>query len=438
MEITRDILVDLLKWKNAEQHKPILLQGARQTGKTWIMKTFGKLNFEYTAYFSFDSQKEILDIFNKTLEPQRIINELAVACDVPIIEGKTLLIFDEIQTSERVLNSLKYFCEQAPQYHIIAAGSLLGVAISKKNYSVPVGKIEIKHIYPLTFKEFLKAADPKIYDIINHINKIEPLSEFVFNRLCEEFRRYQICGGMPEVASAMLDNKSIDFIENQLQYILDLYTIDFSKYATQTDVLRINNLWKSLPSQLAKENKKFIFNVIRQGARAREYEIALFWLQQAGLTHQVFNISKPFIPLTAYQDLTAFKLYAVDCGLLRRLSGLSSLAINNNLATFTEFKGALTENLVLNSLIVLFGENQFYWTSDNKAEVDFLIDYNTSIIPIEVKSNERISGKSLAVYTKKYNPDCRIRLSMNNLKENDGLFSIPLPLCDWIKEIVLL
>lgn len=437
MKICRDIIERLKKWKDSENRKPILLKGARQTGKTWIMSEFGKECFEYVAEFNFDKTEELNNIFEKTKDINRILKELMLFTEVPIEPGKTLIIFDEIQMCEGALNSLKYFCEDAPQYHVIAAGSLLGVAIRRKKMSVPVGKVQILKMFPVTFKEFLLASDERTSQYVDTLNSLEALPEIILNKLELEYKRYLICGGMPEAVTALLENKGMQTVEDTLQNILDLYTLDFSKYASPVDIPRIDSLWSSLPSQLAKENRKFIYRIVKTGARAREYEDALLWLEEAGLIYRIFNVSKPGLPLSAYQDLSAFKVYACDCGLLRRLAKLSPEVILSGNYSYTEFKGALTENAILQSLVS--GNNDvmpYYWSSENRAEVDFVLQFPTMVVPVEVKSDTRISGKSLSVYTNKFNPPFRIRFSMNNLKENDGLLSCPIPLTDWLYKII--
>ncbi|WP_368113409.1 ATP-binding protein [Bacteroides sp. RTP21281st1_E4_RTP21281_210402] len=437
MKICRDIIERLKKWKDSENRKPILLKGARQTGKTWIMSEFGKECFEYVAEFNFDKTEELNSIFEKTKDINRILKELMLFTEVPIEAGKTLIIFDEIQMCEGALNSLKYFCEDAPQYHVIAAGSLLGVAIRRKKMSVPVGKVQILKMFPVTFKEFLLASDERTSQYVDTLNSLEALPEIILNKLELEYKRYLICGGMPEAVTALLENKGMQAVEDTLQNILDLYTLDFSKYASPVDIPRIDSLWSSLPSQLAKENRKFIYRIVKTGARAREYEDALLWLEEAGLIYRIFNVSKPGLPLSAYQDLSAFKVYACDCGLLRRLAKLSPEVILSGNYSYTEFKGALTENAILQSLVS--GNNDvmpYYWSSENRAEVDFVLQFPTMVVPVEVKSDTRISGKSLSVYTNKFNPPLRIRFSMNNLKENDGLLSCPIPLTDWLYKII--
>lgn len=431
MKIQRDIIGQLKQWKNKEIRKPILLKGARQSGKTWIMEEFGRECFDYVATFNFDRTEELTTVFEKTKDIERILKELALFTNVPIEPGKTLLIFDEIQDCEGALNSLKYFCEEAPQYHIIAAGSLLGVAVRRKKMSVPVGKVQLIEVYPVTFKEFLRASDPQTFTYLDSIKQSAPLPEIIFHKLAVEYKRYLVCGGMPEAVTALIGNEGMQSVENVLQNILDLYTLDFSKYAAPVDIPRINRLWRSLPSQLAKENRKFIYKVVKTGARAREYEDALLWLEEAGLIYRIFNVSKPGVPLSAYQDLSAFKVYALDCGLLRRLARLSPEAILSGNAGYIEFKGALAENAILQALVPQSDGLPNYWNSGNRAEVDFLLQEGTNIVPVEVKAEKRVSGKSLSVYSSKFEPKLKIRFSMNNLKKDNGLLSLPSCLADW-------
>jgi uncharacterized protein len=436
MKIQRDIIQKLKQWQDKKTRKPLVLKGARQTGKTWVMREFGKACFAHTAEFNFDRTAELADIFEKTKDVKRILNELALFSNAPLIPGKTLIIFDEIQECNGALNSLKYFCEDTPEYHIIAAGSLLGVSVKKKKMSVPVGKVEILNMRPISFKEFLHHVDKKISHYVEEISRIEPLPAIVFNRLHEEYKRYQISGGMPEAIVSLLDNMGMEKVEDVLQNMLNLYTLDFSKYADAVQIARINNIWNSLPSQLAKENRKFIYKVVKTGARAREYEDALLWLEEAGLVYRVYNVSKPGIPLSAYRDVSSFKLYAFDCAILRRLAKLSPQIMLSGHLSFTEFKGALEENTILQSIEPQFDENPYYWTSGNKAEIDFLIQTPSQIIPTEVKSDKRLSGKSLSIYNKKFAPEIRVRFSLNNLHHENGFINIPLFLADWLKKII--
>ncbi len=436
MIIKRYILADFRRWKESPNRKPILLQGARQIGKTWAMEQFGHECYRYVQKFDFDRQPELKGIFETTKEPERIIKELALFSRVPLIPGETLLIFDEIQECEAALNSLKYFYEDAPQYHIIAAGSLLGVAVKRKRMTVPVGKVTLMRMYPFTFKEFLKADDESTFNFIEQLDSITHLPEIILNKLTSSYNRYQVCGGMPEAAVAMIENKGTETVDSILQDILDLYELDFAKYAEPREIPRIRAVWHSLPAQLAKENRKFIYKVIRTGARSKDYEDALMWLKDAGLIYQIENISRPGIPMSAYKDSSIFKVYASDCGLLRRMAGLPAATIIDPVANYVEFKGALAENLVLQNLIPLL-DNQIpaYWTSDATAEVEFVIQWGSEIIPVEVKASGNINGNSLALYNKKYEPDLRVRFSMLNLQYNCGLLSAPAPLTPWFSKL---
>ena len=437
MRISRDIISTFKEWKDAPMRKPILLQGARQIGKTWAMETFGKESFEYCAKFDFDRQEELKSVFQNTKMPERIIKELALFCDVPIIAGKTLIIFDEIQECEEALNCLKYFCEDAPEYHIMAAGSLLGVAVKKRRMTVPVGKVRVVRMYPLSFKEFLRASDIHTYEYIEQLTAIEKLPEIILNKLKLEYRRYLVCGGMPDAACAMLENQGMENVDAILQDILDLYELDFAKYAEPREIPRIHAIWHSLPSQLAKENRKFVYKVVKPGARAKDYEDALLWLEDAGMIYRINNITRPLFPLSAYEDLSAFKLYACDCGLLRRLAKLPSSIIVSPTANYTEFKGAMAENAILQSLMpILRREVPFYWSPDSRAEIEFVIQWNDEIIPIEVKAENCVSGRSLSVYKEKYAPKHRIRFSFLNLQYNCGMLSCPSPMADWLPSLL--
>ena len=439
MKIQRDIIHIFKEWKDAPQRKPILLQGARQIGKTWAMETFGKENFEYYAKFDFDRQEELKSVFRNSKSPERILKELSLYCNVPLFAGKTLIIFDEIQECEEALNSLKYFCEDAPEYHIIAAGSLLGVAVKKRKMTVPVGKVRVIRMHPLSFKEFLRASDYPTFEYIEQISTIEKLPEIILNKLKLEYRRYMVCGGMPDAVCAMLENRGMDAVDSILQDILDLYELDFAKYAEPREIPRIHAIWHSLPSQLAKENRKFVYKVIKPGARSKDYEDALLWLEDAGMVYRINNITKPLLPLSAYEDFSAFKLYACDCGLLRRLAKLPSSTVLSPTANYTEFKGAMAENAILQSLMpILKSDKPFYWSPDSRAEIEFVIQWGEDVIPIEVKAENCVSGRSLSVYNEKYRPKQRIRFSFLNLQYNCGLLSCPSPMADWLPKLSLL
>ena len=437
MRIERDIIQRLKLWKVSPNRKPILLKGARQIGKSWVMETFGQECFEYCVKFDFDRQVELHSLFKTTKSPERLLKELALHCQQPIIPGKTLIIFDEIQECEEALNSLKYFCEDAPQYHVIAAGSLLGVAVKKRRMSVPVGKVRVLRMFPVSFREFLRASDLDTFNYVENLEVIEHLPEIILNKLCTEYRRYQVSGGMPAAVVSLLDNQGIGAVEESLQDILDLYELDFAKYARPEEIPRIHAIWHSLPAQLSKENRKFIYRVLRTGARSKDYEDALMWLEEAGMIYRIYNISQPGMPLSAYQETNAFKVYACDCGLLRRLALLPAAVITDPIANYTEFKGAMAENAVLQSLLPLLdGQMPCYWTSAASAEVEYVLQWNENIIPIEVKAEGNINGNSLSVYNKKYAPKYRIRYSTLNLQYNGGLISCPSPLAGWMDRIM--
>jgi len=433
MSLERDILQKLASWKTKENRKPLILQGARQIGKTWALQAFGERHFTHTAYFSFERNDELFQLFKNTKDPKRLLSQLATHTRAAIEPQNTLIIFDEIQECNEALNSLKYFCEETPEYAIAAAGSLLGVSLSKGD-SFPVGKVDFMQMYPLTFKEFLAADAPDLYEFAEKINGLDEIPLIIFNRLTESFRRYQVTGGMPESAANFLNNKGLEVTEGILQNILNAYSLDFVKHAERKNIPKITEIWKSIPSQLSRENRKFLYKLVKPGARAREYEDALLWLQHAGLIHRVFSNTKPHLPISAYDDLTAFKIYLSDIGLLRKLAKLPPEIILNNSPLYSEFKGAMTENYILQSLSAQFDVPLRYWTSEGKAEVDFLLQNSLDIIPIEVKSAHSIAGKSLAVYDNLYSPKLRIRFSFNNLKKDGNLLNIPVFLADWTKK----
>lgn len=435
MEIKREVMDALLEWKQRPERKPLIIQGARQIGKTWIMQKFGEEHFEYVAYFNFDASDELCREFENTKNPERLIDILRLYTQYPIEPGRTLIVFDEIQQSNRALNSLKYFCEKAPEYHIIAAGSLLGVSLSQGD-SFPVGKVEFLRMFPVSFREFLQSDAPQMYEYIENMSEIAPLPEIVMGRVGEAYRRYMVCGGMPAAAKAMLEKNSVQEIENIHKYILTAYALDFSKHAPGKDIPRIAAVWNSIPSQLAKENRKFVYKLVKPGARAREYEDALLWLEHAGMIYRVFCSSKPGLPLCAYDDLSAFKIYMCDSGLLRAISHLPIEVFWSENVLYKDFKGALAENMVLQALVNQFDVQPRYWTSDATAEVDFLLQKDASIIPVEVKSGTRIGGKSLGIYIDRFNSNLALRFSMNNLKRDGAIINIPLFLADWTDKLL--
>ena len=435
MYIKRTISKKLLTWQQNPKRKPLVLQGARQVGKTWLLKHFGAAEFENVAYFNFEEQPDLKQFFENTKDVHQILQNLSLVFGSAIPPQKTLIIFDEIQECNAALNTLKYFQENAPEYAVATAGSLLGVAMSKGS-SFPVGKVDFLKVDPISFSEFLSADDPQLFDYLESIDQIQPIPDIFFNPLVDKLKKFFICGGMPEAVVTLIEQQDIETTQQVLQNIVNAYALDFSKYAEPRDVPKINHLWASIPSQLARDNKKFLYQSIKSGARSREYEDALLWLSHAGLVHRIFKVTKPGLPLSAYDDLSAFKLYLLDVGLLRRLSLLDPIAIREGNRLFTEFKGALTENFVLQHLIRNFEVQPRYWTSGAQAEVDFIIQLKNEVIPIEVKSDENVRSRSLSVYNSLYEPDVRIRFSLKNLKKDEGLLNIPLFLVDYTEKLL--
>ena len=435
----RKIINDLLKWKDSPYRKPLILKGVRQVGKTWILKEFGRRYYENTAYFNFDENEDYKQFFETTKDVSRILQNLTLASGEKILPGKTLIIFDEVQDCPKVINSMKYFCENAPEYHIACAGSLLGIALAKPS-SFPVGKVDFMQIDPMTFSEFLVAnGDENLAKYIESVDTIEPIPDAFFHPLYEKLKMYYVTGGMPEPVLMWTQNRDTEAMQHSLSGIIDAYERDFAKHPDTKEFPKISMVWKSIPSQLARENKKFIYKVVKPGARAREYEDALQWLVDARLVHKVYRSSAPGLPIAAYDDLSAFKIYLVDVGLLRRLSQLAPTVFGEGNRLFTEFKGALTENYVLQTLIPQFEVAPRYWTQTNPPyEVDFLIQRENDIFPIEVKSEANTTSKSLKKYKELF-PDkvrLRIRFSMDNLKLDGDILNIPLFMADQTDRLI--
>ena len=435
MEFKRNLSENLISWQQSRYRKPLLLMGARQVGKTSLLKTFGSTAFKNTAYFNFEEKPELAQFFEQTKDVNRILQNLSLVNGSTITPSETLIIFDEIQECRPALNTLKYFHENAPEYVVAGAGSLLGITLGKEG-SFPVGQVDFLTLYPLSFSEFLQQLNPPLHSFLSSIDSIEAIPDIFFNDLLEKFRLYFISGGLPEPAGTLLDTSDVEMIQRQLKDIRNAYALDFSKHSTTKDIAKIGYIWNSLPSQLARENKKFMFQAVKTGARARDYEDALHWLTQAGLVYKINRCTKPNLPMSAYDDLAAFKIYLLDVGLLRNLSQLDPMAFKEGNRMFTEFKGALTENYILQSILPQFEAIPRYWTSEAKAEVDFLIQYKNTIIPIEVKSDENIRSKSLTYYSKTYSPPLRIRYSLKNLTLDDGLLNIPLFLADYTRHLI--
>lgn len=434
----RLILDDLQRWKQSKYRKPLILKGVRQVGKTWILNEFGRRYYDNVAYFNFDEQKELVSFFETTKDVKRILQNLTMVNGSPIMPEKTLVIFDEVQECNNALNTLKYFCEKAPEYHIACAGSLLGIALSKPS-SFPVGKVDFMMIYPMSFTEFLIAnGDANLVEYMKGIEVIEPIPEIFFNQLHEKLKMYFITGGMPEAVRSWTEERDIKLVQSTLKNILNAYEFDFSKHAEIKDIAKLGLIWNSIPSQLARENKKFLYSAVKDGARAREYEDALSWLCNAGMAYKIYRSTKPGLPLSAYDDLTAFKLYTADTGLLRRLALLDPIAFNEGIRLFIEFKGALTENFVLQGLVGKYEAMPRYWASGGQAEVDFIIQQGNDIIPVEVKADQNINSRSLALYGQKYEAETKIRLrfSLKNLKKDGNLLNIPLFMIDHVHKLI--
>ena len=451
MIIERDILKKLDEWKSTADRKPLIVQGARQIGKSWAVEEFGRRQFKHVAVFNFDKKKELKGVFSQTKDIKRLLGELELYTTVPIIAGETLLFFDEIQDCKEALNTLKYFREDAPEYDVIAAGSLLGVATKRKKKKAdedsdegeaentfPVGKVSFLDMYPVTFREYLRMANPRLMEQMEaRLTGLEPLPEILFNQLTEQYRRYQVCGGLPKPCSDMLDNAGMAVIEQDLEDLRKSYELDFTKHVDSKDIPRIREIWRSIPSQLSRENKKFVFRAVREGARAREYESALDWLVLSGMIYRIYCTEKPELPMKHYEDLTAFKVYVLDQAVLRSMAELPPEAILTKGDILKEFKGAMAENFVLGSLFAQGFKTPHYWTlQGNKAEVDFLIQNGLEIIPIEVKAEDNVNGKSFAEYNKKYEPRIRLRYSLLNIKRNGNMVNFPIFLCDWLNDVL--
>lgn len=435
----RLILNDLLKWKNSRHRKPLILKGVRQVGKTWILREFGKRYYENTAYFNFDENEEYKQFFETTKDIERILQNLMLASSQKIIPEKTLVIFDEVQDCPKVINSMKYFCENAPQYHIACAGSLLGIALAKPS-SFPVGKVDFLQINPMTFTEFLLAnGDENLARYLESVDSLAPIPDAFFNPLYEKLKMYYVTGGMPEPVAMWTEDRDVEAMQSALSNIIGAYERDFGKHPDVKEFPKISMIWKSIPSQLARENKKFIYKVVKEGARAREYEDALQWLVDANLVKKIYRSTAPGLPISAYDDLSAFKIYLVDVGLFRRLALLAPTAFGEGNRLFTEFKGALSENYVLEALSNQFEATPRYWSQVNPPyEVDFIIQRENDIIPVEVKAETNTEAKSLRKYKEKFGDKVklRVRFSMDNLKLDDDLLNIPLFMADYADELI--
>jgi predicted AAA+ superfamily ATPase len=415
----------LNKWKFKKNKKPLIIRGARQVGKTWLMKNFGQKNYDHVVYINFDNNQQMQDLFEANMKIERIITGLELYSGNKIDPENTLLIFDEIQEVPKALTALKYFNENAPEYQIICAGSLLGVALHQGT-SFPVGKVEFLDLYPLSFTEFMKAMGKEQF-----VELIEKGDYELANTFKQEYidllKYYYFVGGMPEVVVSFADNQDFNEARAIQKRILTAYEQDFSKHAPNEVIPRIRMLWNNIPSQLTKENKKFIYGLIKEGSRAKEYEMAMLWLTDCGLVHKVQRVTKPGLPLKAYEDLKAFKLFILDVGLLSCMVRLNQSVLLEGNDLFKEFKGALTEQYVLQQLKTLAGIETYYWTNDRgSAEIDFLVDNGSAVFPIEVKAETNLKAKSLRTYHEKFSPPISVRTSMMDYKQEEWLINLPL------------
>lgn len=433
INMKRFALEKLIEWKNKPNRKPLIIRGARQVGKTWLMKEFGKTCFEKVAYVNFDSNTRMQQVFDGEISIDRIVLAISAETGISIDAENTLLIFDEVQEVPKALSSLKYFCENASEYAIVAAGSLLGVALHKGT-SFPVGKVDFMDLYPLTFQEFLCALGEERFVSILQSSDTDMVTMFK-SKYMDRLREYYYVGGMPEVVQAYIETKDFNLVREIQKNLLNYYQQDFSKHADISLVPRLNLVWNSVPMQLAKENKKFIYGQVRKGSRAKDFELAIQWLLDCGLIYKVPRAGKPALPLKAYLNLDVFKIYLLDVGLLIAMTDLDARVIIDGNRIFTEFKGALTEQYVLQQLIASENIEPYYYSTENsRGEIDFLLQGKTSVIPVEVKAEENLRAKSLRAFCDKYNPKYAVRTSMSDYREQEWMTNIPLYNIDRIRE----
>ena len=420
----RTAIKDLYQWKESNNRKPLIMLGARQVGKTWLMQEFAKEAYSKSAYVNFEDNEMLKDLFAHDFDITRIVNSIQWSTGVSIDEN-TLIILDEIQEAHRGITALKYLAEKAPQYHVIAAGSLLGISMHQ-NDSFPVGKVDFMHLYPLSFFEFMDAiGDSSMTELL--ISKDWPMITMFRNKFEERLRQYYFVGGMPEAVNSFVKEGNPLKVRNIQKAIIESYERDFSKHAPAIEVPRIRMVWKSIPAQLAKENKKFIYGVVKEGARAKDFELAIEWLKDAGLIHKVNRCKKAQIPLTAYEDFSAFKLFMSDIGLMGAMSNIPTQSLVEGNVLFSDFKGALTEQYVMQQLKENPSLSIYYWSADNsRGEIDFLLQNEDKIIPIEVKAEENLQAKSLRVFVER-NPGLKgVRLSMSPYRDQNWLTNYPL------------
>jgi len=431
----RTIIKQLEDWKQSPSRKPLILMGARQVGKTYILRSFAGKAYSNHCYVNFEDMPTIKALFQQSLEPKTILKALSIEFEMSITPGETLIIFDEIQECPDALNSLKYFCEAASEYHVCAAGSLLGVKLAHTK-GFPVGKVNFLKLYPLSFYEFLLAHEQnQLAEFLVNIHVIEPLPENLHEKLNQSFKTYLFVGGMPEAVKTHVKTDDFNAVRTVQKEILNAYSLDFAKHAPPHQIMKINQVWESIASQLAKENKKFIYSVIRKGARAKEFETAIQWLVEAGLIHKTYHLTAPKLPLSGYVNFDFFKVYLVDVGLLGAKANLSPKAIIHGNELLQEFKGTFTENYTAQEL----ARNQYelyYWSNQNQAELDFIIQEDDKVYPLEIKAGMSNKKKSLQIYAAKYHPSLMIRCSPKNLKLDNGLLNCPLYLLSNLRDLL--
>lgn len=420
----RDAMQQLYDWKEKTTRKPLIVRGARQVGKTWLMKEFASSAYRQFAYINFEDNEVMKDVFQKDFDVERILMAIQLVTGI-VVDTETLIIFDEIQEAPRGLTALKYFQEKAPQYHVVAAGSLLGIAMHS-NDSFPVGKVDFMDLYPLSFSEFLEAVGQEAFARLLAKKDWGLIAAFR-SKLIDLLKQYYYVGGMPEVVNAFINHKDYAEVRQLQQTILDSYDRDFSKHAPIAEVSRIRMIWRSVPAQLAKENKKFIYGVVKEGARAKDFELAIEWLIDAGLIYKVSRVKKAGIPLSAYEDFSAFKLFLLDTGLMGAMSGLPPQALLEGNVLFSDYKGAITEQYVLQQLKSVKGLSIYYWSSDtSRGELDFLLQKDVSVIPVEVKAEENLQSKSLRFFVEKNAGLHGVRFSMSDYRKQEWMINYPL------------
>ncbi len=424
----------LKEWKESPQRKPLIIEGARQVGKTWLMKEFGRTSYQNTVYVNFDANSQMRQLFADDLNTDRLLLGLELYAGQKIDPDHTLLIFDEVQEVPRALSSLKYFYENAPQYHIVCAGSLLGIALHEGT-SFPVGKVDFLKLYPLSFQEFLMATGKERFAALLRSHDFSMITAFKQTYI-DALKYYYFVGGMPEAVAHFAQNEDFNAVRTIQERILAAYEQDFSKHAPNDIVPKIRMVWNSIPSQLAKENKKFLYGLVREGGRAKDFETAIMWLCDCGLVHKVNRVNSPGLPLKFYEDLKAFKLFLVDVGLLSCMTGLKAATLLNGNELFTEFKGALTEQYVLQQLITLPDIHVYYYTNDRgSCEIDFLLDNGEQVVPLETKAEINLRAKSLKTFREKYHPQVSVRTAMTDYRLQDGLVNLPLYAVEEIGEV---